>query len=106
MKILSEPSSGKRGNIVAFISRYGQCQRELVIPKNTWSPARDHMRGSFGRLSRAWSGLLTEAQRDAWCEAGPRVQSAKRLGKSGPLTGQQYFQGINSARPASAWTCC
>ena len=56
------------------------------------------MRGSFGRLSRAWSGLLTDAQRDAWCEAGPKVQSAKRLGKSGPLTGQQHFQGINSAR--------
>ena len=98
MKVLSEPSSGKRGNIVAFISRYGQCQRQLVTPKNTWSPAREHMRGSFGRLSRAWSGLLTEAQRQAWCDAGPKVQSAKRLTKSGPLTGQQHFQGINSAR--------
>jgi hypothetical protein len=52
------------------------------------------MRGAFSRLSRAWGGLLTEAQRDAWCEAGPQVQSAKRLGKSGPLTGQQHFQGI------------
>ena len=56
------------------------------------------MRGSFGRLSRAWSGLLSEAQREAWCEAGPKVQSAKRLGTAGPLTGQQHFQGINSAR--------
>jgi hypothetical protein len=98
MKVLSEPSSGKRGTIVAFISPFGQCQRILVTPKNTWSPARDHMRGSFGRLARAWSGLLTEAQREAWCEAGPKVESAKRLGLSGPLTGQQFFQGINSAR--------
>ncbi len=98
MKILSEPSSGKIRNEVAYIGRYGQCRREYVIPKNTWSPARDHMRGSFGRLSRAWSGLLTEAQRDAWCDAGPKVQSAKRLGDCGPLTGQQFFQGINSAR--------
>jgi hypothetical protein len=98
MKILSEPSTGKIGNRVAFISRYGQCQRVLVTPKNTWSPARDHMRGSFGRLSRAWGGLLTEAQREAWDVAGPKVQSARRLGKSGPLTGQQHFQGINSAR--------
>ena len=56
------------------------------------------MRGAFGRLARAWIGLLTEAQRVAWCEAGPQVQSAKRLGKSGPLTGQTHFQGINSAR--------
>ena len=98
MKILSEPRSGKISNRVAFISPFGQCERELVIPANTWSPARDVMRGAFGRLARAWSGLLTEAQRDAWCEAGPKVQSAKRLGKSGPLTGQLLFQGINSAR--------
>ena len=52
-------------------------------PGETQSPARDHMRGSFGRLSRAWSGLLTQAQRDAWNVAGPKVQSAKRLRKSG-----------------------
>ena len=98
MKILSEPSSGKIGNRVAFISRYGQCQREYLVPKNTWSSARDHMRGAFGRLSRAWSQLLTDEQRGAWDVAGSKVQSAKRLGKSGPLTGQLHFQGINSAR--------
>jgi hypothetical protein len=98
MKVLSEPSTGRIGNRVAYLSRYGQCQRELATPKNTWSPARDHMRSSFGRLSQAWGGLLTDAQRDAWDVAGPQVQSTKRLGKSGPLTGQQLFQGINSAR--------
>jgi hypothetical protein len=83
MKVLSEPSSEKIGNRVAYISRYGQCQREYLVPRNTKSPARYHMRNSFGCLSRAWSGLLTDAQRDV----GPKVQSAKRLGKSGPLTG-------------------
>ena len=98
MKILSEPSSGKLGNRVAFVSRYGQSQRELVVPRNTRSTARDQMRAAFGRLSRAWSTALTDAQRDAWCEAGSKVQSARRLGSSGPLTGQQLFQGINSVR--------
>jgi hypothetical protein len=56
------------------------------------------MRGSFGRLATAWSHLLTQAQRDAWNAAGPNFQSAKRLGKSGPLNGQLLFQGLNSAR--------
>jgi hypothetical protein len=56
------------------------------------------MRGAFGRLSCAWSGLLTEAQRQARNAAGPKVQSAKPLGISGPLTGQQHFQGINRTR--------
>jgi hypothetical protein len=98
MKVLSIPSSGKRGNIVAYPSRYGQCQRQLVIPKNRQTPAREEMRGAFGQFARAWGGRLTEAQRQAWCQAGPKVQSTKRLGQAGPLTGQQHFQGINSAR--------
>ncbi len=98
MKVLSEPSSGKRNNVVSYVGRFGQCQRVSVIPANTPSPARDHMRGSFGRLARAWSRLLTQAQRDAWNVAGPKVQSAKRLTQAGKLTGQLLFQGINSAR--------
>ena len=55
------------------------------------------MRGAFGRFAPAWGRLLTETQREAWNVAGPKVQSAARLG-SGPLTGQQLFQGLNSAR--------
>jgi len=98
MKILDIPQNGKRGQIVAFKSRYGQCHRQLVVPKNRQTSAREHMRGAFGRLARAWSALLTQAQRDAWDAAAAKVQSAKRLGQSGPLTGQQHFQGINSAR--------
>ena len=38
MKVLSEPSSGKRGNIVAFISRYGQCQRQLSSQRTHGPP--------------------------------------------------------------------
>ena len=98
MKVLCEPSTGKRGTSVFYISPFGQCVRQLVVPANTQTPARERMRGSFGRLSRAWGGLLTQAHRDAWDAAGPKVQSAKRLGKSGSLTGQQHFEGINSTR--------
>ena len=58
------------------------------------------MRGSFGRLSRAWSLLLTDAQRNAWNVADPKVQSAKRLGKSGPLTGQQHYSETHEIVPA------
>jgi len=98
MKVLSIPNSGKCGNTVAYPGRYGQCQRQKVVPANRQTSARQHMRSSFGRLSRAWGSLLTEEQRDAWNVAGPNVQSAKRLSQRGPLTGQQLFQGINSAR--------
>jgi hypothetical protein len=98
MKILDVPQSGKRGNIVAYPGRYGLCHRQYIVPKNTLTPAREHMRGEFGRFAQAWGRLLTQAQREAWNVAGPKVQSKKRLSKSGPLTGQQHFQGISSAR--------
>jgi hypothetical protein len=55
------------------------------------------MRQAFGSFAGAWGRVLIQAQRDRWDEAGPKVQSPNRLG-SGPLTGRQHFQGINSAR--------
>jgi hypothetical protein len=97
MKVLDIPSSGKRGTVVAYQSRFGLCHRALVVPANTQTPARQHMRRAFGNFARAWGGVLTQIERDRWDQAGPKVQSASRLG-SGPLTGQQHFQGINSAR--------
>ena len=97
MKVLDIPKSGKCGLIVAYQSRFGNCQRAWVSPSNTQTYARRHMRGAFGRFAPARGRVLTEAQREAWNVAGPKVQSAARLG-SGPLTGQQLFQGLNSAR--------
>jgi hypothetical protein len=98
MKFLDIPKSGKCGTTVAYESRYGHCLRQLIIPKNRQTFARQHVREAFGRCSRAWGKLLTQAQRDAWETAAIEVQSATRLGQSGPLTGQQHFQSINNAR--------
>ena len=97
MKVLSIPSSGKIGREVAYQSPFGNCRRAHVVPRNTPSPAREHMRGKFGDFARAFSRVLTQAQRDLWNAAGPKVRSKTRLG-SGPLTGQQLFQSLNSAR--------
>jgi hypothetical protein len=97
MKVLSIPSSGKIGQAVAYRSRFGNCQRQYVIPANPRSPAQQHMRKGFGSFAPTWSRVLTQTQREAWNVAGPKVQSKTRLG-SGPLTGQQLFQGLNSAR--------
>ncbi|MGO8930858.1 MAG: hypothetical protein ACLQU3_28715 [Limisphaerales bacterium] len=97
MKVLDIPSSGKRSILVAYIGPFGQCHRALVVPANTQTPARQHMRRAFGNFARAWGRTLTQAQRDRWNAAGPNVQSAKRL-QSGPLNGQLLFQGLNSAR--------
>jgi hypothetical protein len=98
MKILDTPRSGKCGQVVAFQSPFGLCLRQLVVPRNTQTPARDHMHAVFGDTSRMWSGTLTQDQRDRWCAAGPKVMSYPRLGQKGPLSGQQFWQAINSVR--------
>jgi hypothetical protein len=98
MKILDISQSGKCGTYVSYRSRFGACRRQHIVPANTQTEARQRMRRAFGGYSRAWGGLLTQEQREAWNVAGPKVQSRKRLGQSGPLTGQQHFQGISSAR--------
>jgi hypothetical protein len=56
------------------------------------------MRGLFGNLSQAWGPRLNQAQRDRWNLAGPRVMSHPRLSQRGPLSGQQFWQAINSVR--------
>ena len=98
MKIQDIPKSGKCGNVVAFRSRYGLCLRELVIPRNTQTEARQFMRSVFGRNSRMWSAVLSDEQQDRWNAAAGQVMSHPRLGAYGPLTGPQFFQSINSVR--------
>ena len=69
-----------------------------MIPRNTTSPARQHMRAVFGSTSQVWSGKLTDEQQDRWNAAGPKVMSHPSLAQKGPLTGQQFHQAINSVR--------
>jgi len=47
MKVLCEPSSGKIRDRVAYISPYGHCFRELVIPTNHRTEAQQFMREIF-----------------------------------------------------------
>jgi len=98
MKILDIPKSGKCGRVVAFRSRFGLCLRELVIPRNTITPARQFMRGAFGHHSQGYSRTLGEEQRHRWIFAAAQVMSDPRLGQNGPLTGQQLYTSINSVR--------
>src|ERR1017187_4928319 len=96
MKILFHPASGRWGNQVAYKSRYGQALRNYVIPKNGRTAAQQRMRRVFGHNSQTWGPGLSQQQRDRWNVAGPQVMSHPRWGQNGPLTGEQFFTGINS----------
>src|ERR1035437_4448790 len=96
MKILFHPASGRWGNQVAYKSRYGQALRNDVIPKNGRTAAQQRMHRVLGHNSQAWCPGLSQQQRDRWNVAGPQVMSHPRCGQNGPLTGEQFFTGINS----------
>jgi hypothetical protein len=94
MKELDIPKSGKRGQSVAFRSRFGQCQRAHVPPRKRPTAAQRQSQSAFGSASLGWNNL-TEEQRDAWCEFSKKVRSHPRGGQSGPLTGQMLYTAIN-----------
>ena len=68
-----------------------QCRRRWVRPKDPRTPAQRQNRARLATASRKYSTVLTEPARDACIAAGAKRQSRRRMGQSGPLTGQQYL---------------
>lgn len=94
MKTHDIPKSGKRGNVVAFKSRFGQCERENVKPTKPRTAAQRRAQAAFGGASFGWNNL-TDEQYDAWRASGKKTRSHPRGGQSGPLSGQNLFTAIN-----------
>ena len=94
------PKSGRAGAYVYYMRKGRQCWRRYVVPKDPRTAAQRHSRAIFGTTSKTWSAneSLTDEQRDAWYADGAKTRSRKRLGASGPLTGQQDFVGRNCAK--------
>ena len=94
MKTFDIPKSDKRGSVVAFKSRFGQCERELTRSQKPRTAAQLTSQSDFGAASARWD-YLTEDQRKAWRDYGRKVRSHPQGGLSGPLTGQMLYTAIN-----------
>ena len=99
MKTLDVPQRGKRGSTVASRNHYGPHQRKHASPNKRRTGAQFQARRGFARVSGSLADL-TEAQRQAWEVAAPQVKSKAVFGRSWPLTGQNFYQKINTARAA------
>jgi hypothetical protein len=99
MKAYDIPKSGKRGSVVAFKSRFGQCEREHTPSQKPRTAAQRRSQSDFGAASARWN-FLTEDQRKAWRAYGRKVRSHPQGGQSGPLTGQMLYTAINRNQAA------
>ena len=93
------PQSGKVGTTVNVATRYGQIERQYVVPKDPKTPAQLRIRSNLGHIAARWR-QLEEAQRQAWMLSGQDSKTRHRLGRSTRLTGCQFFLKINCTRAA------
>ena len=84
--------SGRCGDWVFYLLPGGkQCRRRWVRPKDLRTPAQVRNRARLAAASRKYSTGLTGRELEAFIAAGARRRTRRRLGQSGPLTGQQYL---------------
>jgi hypothetical protein len=91
-------TSGKSGSVVASHNSGGQYLRARTTPTNPRSPFQTAVRDGVRWLARAWSTVLSDAQRNAWNLYGQTVGSVNRLGDAIKISGIAAFQRANVAR--------
>jgi hypothetical protein len=96
MKVIDTPRTNRIGNMVAYVSPYGQCYRALVVPRDPRSPAQLKMRQFFGSSSQGWGRRLSDLQRQRWDAAAQTVPTHPSLNQYSRLSGQQLWVKINS----------
>jgi hypothetical protein len=55
MKTFDIPKSGKRGSVVGFKSRFGQCEREHTKSQMPRTDAQQDAQTDFGAASAGWN---------------------------------------------------
>jgi hypothetical protein len=98
-KKLDVPQTGKLGNVVNVMTRYGQVERQYVPVANPQAPDQQQLRSNWGRISARWR-TLTPEQRTAWHVSARDTRTTSRLGRSVALNGYNYYVRINCTRAA------
>jgi hypothetical protein len=89
--------SGKVGPVVNVITKWGQVERSLSIPKNPQEFEQQQNRTNFQIVTRRWA-RLTPDQRAAWRVASADSYTITRLGRQVALNPYNYFCRINFCR--------
>jgi len=90
--------SGSIGGVTYSHNRGGMYTRGRATPTNPNSAAQQAARNAFGSLATAWSGILTQAQRDGWTLYATNTPLTDAFGEPLTLTGQQMYNRCNTPR--------
>ena len=96
MKLICPPQTGKCGDKIFQLGRYGQTAKAHSIPRNPRTKFQQDNRIAFGSVSRGWS-RLTREQQAAWSLAAASHYSRNRMGRA-TLNGYNYYVKINASR--------
>lgn len=89
---------GRVGNVVGMMGAAGMMVRAWVVPNNPSSGAQQGVRATMATLAAAWSGTLTQAQRNAWITYAMTLQYVSKLGTPYKISGFDAFAAANGAR--------
>lgn len=92
---LSGDIRGKVGSTVWSRNKGGAYTRFKVTPNNPRTVAQSLVRQNFSQLSKNWSGVLTDAQRDAWNAFAAANPVRDVFGNSIILTGLSTYVRMN-----------
>jgi len=89
---------GSVGGQVHSRNRYGNYIRARTTPVNPQSSRQNLIRAAISALAAAWSGTLTQLQRDAWEVYADAITRQNALGQQIKLTGFNHFVRSNAPR--------
>lgn len=89
---------GKLGNMVGLMTSGGMALRAWVSPANPNTGAQQGVRATMAELAAAWSGELTQAQRDAWTIYAGTLDYVNKLGVHYTIAGFNAYAAANAAR--------
>lgn len=72
--------------------------RARTSPSQPASAERDERQAAFTAITQAWSGTLTEAQRDTWRSYGRQHPLPDRFGRPKAMPGHCHFLRCNAQR--------
>ena len=97
MKRASIPKSGRVGDTVYYIGRYGPVAREHVDPKNPRTQQQQDHRDNVRVVSARWR-TLTPQQQAAWRLVTASTWFVTETGRRVRLNGYNFFVSLNTRR--------